>query len=52
MGESYAYSPFINKEVNHKFTKVNGYPALDCKYLHKDGSYSSVKFIIRGLCVM
>jgi len=48
MGESYAFSAFINKELSHKFSKVNGYPALDCKYQHKDGSFSSVKYIIRG----
>lgn len=48
MGESYAFSSFIDKEVKRKFGKTNGYPSLDCKYKHKDGSFSTVKYIIQG----
>lgn len=48
MDESYGYSGFIDRQISRNFTKVNGYPALESKYKHKDGSYSSVKYIIRG----
>ncbi|HET6996735.1 MAG TPA: TraB/GumN family protein, partial [Chitinophagaceae bacterium] len=48
MSESYSFSTFINKEISRKFVTVRSYPALDCKYKHKDGSFSSVKYIIRG----
>jgi uncharacterized protein YbaP (TraB family) len=48
MSESYAFSSFIDKELSRKFSRLNGYPALDCKYRHKDGSFSTVKYIIRG----
>lgn len=46
--ESYGYSSFIEKQLNRKFISVNGYPALETKYSHKDGSFSSAKYIIRG----
>lgn len=46
--ESYGYSSFIDKQLSRKFTLLKGYPALESKYSHKDGSYSSVKYIIRG----
>ena len=48
MSESYTFSTFIDKELSRGFSKLNGYPALDCKYRHKDGSMSKVKYIIRG----
>jgi uncharacterized protein YbaP (TraB family) len=48
MDESYGYSSFIDRQVSSAFTKVNGRSALESKYKHKDGSYSSVKYIIRG----
>jgi uncharacterized protein YbaP (TraB family) len=48
MDESYAYSAFIDRQVSRNFSKVNGYPAMESKYKHKDGSFSSVKYIIRG----
>lgn len=48
MDESYGYSSFIDKQISRAFTKVNGHSALESKYKHKDGSYSSVKYIIRG----
>ncbi|MFT3824947.1 MAG: TraB/GumN family protein [Chitinophagaceae bacterium] len=46
--ESYAYSPFIEKQLTHKFIKVGGYPALESTFKHKDGSYSAARFILRG----
>jgi Uncharacterized protein conserved in bacteria len=48
MDESYGYSAFIDKQLSRRFTKVNGYPALESKFKHKDGSLSTVKHIIRG----
>jgi uncharacterized protein YbaP (TraB family) len=48
MDESYGFSSFIEKQVSRKFSNLNGYPMLESKYKHKDGSYSSVKYIIRG----
>jgi hypothetical protein len=48
MDESYGYSAFIDKQVYRHYTKVNGHAALESKYRHKDGSYSSAKYIIRG----
>jgi len=48
MNESYRFSPFIDKMLSREFVKVSGYPALHCIYRHKDGSFSSVKYIIRG----
>jgi uncharacterized protein YbaP (TraB family) len=48
LGESYASSPFIDKELSRKFTTVNGYAALDCKYKDKDGSFSKARFVIQG----
>lgn len=48
MDESYGYSSFIDKQLSRRFTKLNGYPALESKYRHKDGSLSTVKYIIRG----
>ena len=48
MNESYAFSSFIDKEISRKLYSQNGYPALEANYLHKDGSFSEIKFIIRG----
>src|SRR6185369_9893141 len=48
MNDSYAHSSFIDEELSRKFSTTNGYPSLDVKFLHKDGSYSSVKFVIKG----
>jgi uncharacterized protein YbaP (TraB family) len=48
MNESYAWSDFIKEQVNKKFSNLNGYPSLKTDYLHKDGSRSIVKYIIRG----
>lgn len=48
MDESYGYSSFIEKQLGRKRSLQNGYPAMESKYSHKDGSYSAVKYIIRG----
>ena len=48
MNESYAFSSFIDKELSRKLYSQNGYPAMEAKYRHKDGSFSETKFIIRG----
>ena len=48
MDESYGYSDFIDKQLSRRFISLNGYPALESKYKHKDGSFSSVKYVIRG----
>jgi len=48
MDESYGYSDFIDKQLSHRFTSLNGYPALESKYKHKDGSFSSVRYVIQG----
>jgi uncharacterized protein YbaP (TraB family) len=48
MNESYGSSPFIDRELSHQFSKVQGYPALETKFLHKDGSFSTVRYLIRG----
>lgn len=48
MDESYAYSDFVDKQLNHRFVNINGYPGLESKFKHKDGSFSSVKYVIQG----
>lgn len=48
MDESYAHSSFIKKEVSRRHTNHDGYPALETKHEHTDGTYSTVKHIIRG----
>ncbi|HVE61610.1 MAG TPA: hypothetical protein VNA26_07320, partial [Chitinophagaceae bacterium] len=48
MEESFKSSKFINKQLSRKQTKQNGYPALDVKYSHKNGSVSIVKYVIQG----
>ena len=48
MEESYSNSSFVEKSLERRFSRQNGFPALDCRYRHKDGSFSTVKFVIRG----
>ncbi|MES1215817.1 MAG: hypothetical protein ABUT20_09875, partial [Bacteroidota bacterium] len=48
MAESFASSEFIDKEVGRKYSLQNGYPALDCKFENKDGSFFATRFIIQG----
>lgn len=48
MDESFAASEFIAKKLSHKHLVYQGYPALDCMYLHKDSSVLMVRYIIQG----
>jgi uncharacterized protein YbaP (TraB family) len=48
MDESYQYSGYMEKQLSRKFTSFKGYPSLNCTYKHKDGSFSTVKYIIQG----
>jgi uncharacterized protein YbaP (TraB family) len=48
LNESYAYSSFIDRQLSRKLGRHQGYPALDAKFKHKDGSYSTVKYIVQG----
>ena len=48
LDESFGGSAFIDKQLTRKLITWKGYPALDCKYLHKNGSVLTVRFIIQG----
>jgi uncharacterized protein YbaP (TraB family) len=48
LDESFAGSAFIDRQLNRKLITWKGYPALDCKYLHKNGSLLTVRFLIQG----
>ncbi len=48
MDESFGSSDYIEKNIGHKLLVYKGYPALDCKYLHKDGSVIFTRFLIQG----
>jgi hypothetical protein len=48
MEESFASSEFISKQVSRKQFNHRGYPALDVKYLYKDGSVAHARFLIQG----
>lgn len=48
MDESFAASEFIDKQLSRQQTKINGYPALDCKYKDKNGGVYLVRFLIQG----
>lgn len=46
--ESFSNCEFIDRSLGRKFLTWRGYPALDCKYLHKNGSIISTRFLIQG----
>jgi uncharacterized protein YbaP (TraB family) len=48
MNESFASSEFIDKTESSRKHIYKGYPAMDAKYRHKDGSWFHTRFIIRG----
>lgn len=48
MEESFASSEFIDKIISRTQNVYKGYPALDAKYLHRNGSLLLVRFIIQG----
>jgi len=48
MDESYGWSSYIDHQIDRRFIKVNGYPGIEAAFIHKDGSFSKVKYVIRG----
>jgi len=48
MEESFASSEVIDKQIYRKQGKWQGYPSLDCKYKHKDGTHSTVRYLLQG----
>jgi uncharacterized protein YbaP (TraB family) len=48
MDESFGSADFIEKNIGRKQFVYKGYPALDCKYKHKNGTVLSARFIIQG----
>ena len=48
MDESYASSDIIEKQTSRQLGKWKSYPSLDCRYKHKDGSFSAVRYLIQG----
>ena len=48
MDESYASSDIIEKQISRQLGKWQGYPVLDCRYKHKDGSLSAVRYLLQG----
>lgn len=48
MEESFASSEFIDHRTSRKYTKVQGYAALDVGYTYSDGSVAKVRYIIQG----
>jgi uncharacterized protein YbaP (TraB family) len=46
--ESFSTSEFIGEIVSSKHTVYLGYPSLEVKYKHKDGSWSLVKYLLKG----
>ena len=46
--ESFSNCELIDKLLSRKLLTWKGYPALDCKYLDKDGSIISARFLIQG----
>jgi uncharacterized protein YbaP (TraB family) len=48
MEESYASGNVIDKLVWRQPGKWQGYPTLECKYKHKDGSNSMVRYLLQG----
>jgi uncharacterized protein YbaP (TraB family) len=48
MDESFGSADYIEKNIAHKLLVYKGYPALDCKYMHKDGSIIFTRFLIQG----
>jgi hypothetical protein len=48
MDESFGSADYIEKNISRKLHVYKGYPALDCKYIHKDGSTILTRFLIQG----
>jgi uncharacterized protein YbaP (TraB family) len=48
LDESFSNAEFIDKRISRKLMTWKGYPSLDCKYQHKDGSVLLTRFLIQG----
>ena len=48
MDESFLSSEMVEKQISKKAAKWQGYPSLLCKYKHKDGSFSTVRYLLQG----
>ncbi|MFN8252729.1 MAG: TraB/GumN family protein [Ferruginibacter sp.] len=48
MDESYASSEMVEKQTWRQQGRWHGYPSLECRYKHKDGSYSTVRYLVQG----
>src|SRR6187399_358248 len=48
MDESFGSADYIEKNISRKLHVYKGYPALDCEYIHKDGSTILTRFLIQG----
>lgn len=48
MDESFASSEVVEKQLSRQLGKWQGYPSLSCKYKHKDGSFSTVRYLLQG----
>ena len=48
MDESFGSADYIEKNLSRKLLVYKGYPALECKYLHKNGSIIFTRFLIQG----
>jgi uncharacterized protein YbaP (TraB family) len=48
MEESFACSEIIDKQIYRLQGKWQGYPTLACKYKHKDGTFSTVRYLLQG----
>ena len=46
--ESFSNSEFITKQIARRFTTWQGYPALEAKYQHADGSVFITRYVIQG----
>jgi uncharacterized protein YbaP (TraB family) len=48
MEESFVSAEIIDKQIYRQLGKWQGYPVLDCKYKHKDGTLSTVRYLLQG----
>ncbi|MES2430354.1 MAG: TraB/GumN family protein [Bacteroidota bacterium] len=48
MDESFSSSDIIEKTISRQQGKLQGYPILNCKYQLKDGSLSTVRYLLQG----
>jgi len=48
MEESFASSEGVEKQLSRQAGKWQGYPVLECKYKHTDGSFSAVRYLLQG----